>query len=305
MATEDVVGREAGSESSRLPYPPFELANRVLALPSDDLDGFIQYELLGAETRAELLRLLPAGTSLEGKRLLDFGCGAGRTMRHFLAEARSGEVVGADIDDRSVDWLNANLAPPLRAVRCEVDPPLPFESESFDFAWAISVFTHLSGNSAEWLLELHRLLRPGGLLMASYMGEWNSEVIAGEPWDEDRIGMNLLHHNRPWDQGGPMVFMSDWWVREHWGRAFEIVALNRRFHNQSWAMLRRKEVSLSAEELLAPGDDRREWKALRHNVTQVQRELETAATPSPIEAPLHRLRGHPLVKRLRARLRHR
>lgn len=289
--------------SGELPYPPFELANRVLALPSDDDEGFRQYDALGAETRAELLRLLPAGTSLEGKRLLDFGCGAGRTMRHFLAEARAGEVVGADIDARSVDWINAELAPPLRAVRCEVDPPLPFADASFDFAWAISVFTHLSGNSAEWLLELHRLLRPGGLLMASYMGEWNSEVIAGEPWDEDRIGMNLLHHNRPWDQGGPMVFMSDWWVTEHWGRAFEIVALNRRFHNQTWAMLRRREVSLSAEQLLAPGDDPREWKALRHNVVQVQRELEVATAPGRIEAPLNRLRGNRLLARLRSRLR--
>lgn len=289
--------------SSALPYPPFELANRVLALPSDDREGFIQYDNLGAETRAELLRLLPTGTSLEGKRLLDFGCGAGRTMRHFLAEARSGEVVGADIDARSVDWINAELAPPLRAIRCEVDPPLPFDSGSFDLAWAISVFTHLSGNSAEWLLELHRVLRPGGLLMASYMGEWNSEVIAGEPWDEDRIGMNLLHHNRPWDQGGPMVFMSDWWVREHWGRAFEIVDLNRRFHNQTWAMLRRREVSLSADELLAPGDDPREWRALRHNVVQVQRELEAATAPAPIEAPLNRLRGNRLLAMLRSRLR--
>lgn len=301
MAAETAADR-AGSGSSGLPYPPFELANRVLALPSDDLDGYIHYEMQGAETRDELLRLLPAGTSLEGKRLLDFGCGAGRTMRHFLAEARSGEVAGADIDARSVEWLNANLAP-LRAVRCEVDPPLPFESGSFDFAWAVSVFTHLSGNSAEWLLELHRLLRPGGLLMASYMGEWNSEVIAGEPWDEDRIGMNLLHHNRPWDQGGPMVFMSDWWVREHWGRAFEIVAVNRRFHNQTWAMLRKRDVSLTAEELLAPGDDPREWRALRHNVVQLQRELEAATVAGPIEVSLHRLRDHPLVTRLRARLR--
>ena len=301
MAADPAV--PAGSESSELPYPPFELANRVLALPSDDLDGYIHYEVLGAETRTELLRLLPGGTSLEGKRLLDFGCGAGRTMRHFLAEARAGEVVGADIDPRSVDWINANLAPPLRAVRCEVDPPLPLEPGSFDFAWAVSVFTHLSGNSAEWLLELHRLLRPGGLLMASYMGEWNSEVIAGEAWDEDRIGINVLHHNRPWDQGGPMVFMSDWWVREHWGRAFEIVAVNRCFHNQTWAMLRKREVTLSAAELLEPGDDPREWKALRHNVVQVQRELEAATAPSPIDAPLNRLRGHPLVARVRSRLR--
>lgn len=257
-----------------LPYPPFELATRVLELPSDDSEGFAAYERAGRDSKAELLRLLPEGTSLEGKRLLDFGSGAGRTLRHFVPEAETAEVWGVDIDRRSIDWLRSNLCPPLHAAVCGVDPPLEFESGYFDFAWAVSVFTHLSGNSADWLLELHRVLKPGGLLMASYMGEWNSETIAGEPWDEGRIGMNELWHGRPWDQGGPMVLMSDWWVREHWGRAFDIVATNPWFYFQHWVMLRRKDVSLTPEELLAPGDDPREWRALRHNIAQVQREMD-------------------------------
>ncbi len=261
-------------EANQFPYPPFELANRVLALPEGD-EGFLVYEQQGRETRERLLELLPEGISLEGARLLDFGCGAGRTIRQFAAEAESGEVWGVDIDGRSVDWINENLNPPLQAKKCGVDPPLDFETGSFDLIWAVSVLTHLSSNSAEWLLELHRLLKPGGLLMASYMGEWNSETIAGEPWDPDRIGMNCLFHDRPWDDGGPMILMSDWWVREHWGRAFEIVASNPWVHNQHWVMMRRREVDLTPEELLAPGNDPREWTALRHNLTQVQREVES------------------------------
>ncbi len=259
--------------SSEHPYPPFDLANRVHSLDADDAESFESYEAKGAFAREQLLALLPPGFSLEGKRVLDFGCGAGRTLRHFLGEAEHGEFWGADIDGRSIEWLEENLCPPLNAVRSEVDPPLPFESSSFDFAWAISVFTHLAGNSAEWLLELHRVLKPGGLLMASYMGEWNSEEIAGEPWDENRIGMNTLFHDRPWDEGGPMVLMSDWWVREHWGRAFEMVVASPWVHNQCWLMMRKKDVELSAEELLAPGPDPREWVALRHNLAQVQGEV--------------------------------
>lgn len=264
--------------SSEAPYPPFELANRVHRIGSDDLSGYIRFEVRGAETRAELLRLLPEGTTLQGKRILDFGCGAGRTLRHFLPEADAGEIEvwGADIDEPSIEWLNANLCPPLNAILGSADPPLPFESGSFGFAWAISVFTHLTGNSAAWLLELHRLLEPGGLLMASYMGEWNSETIAREPWDPDRNGMNVLWHDNPWDTGGPMVLMSDWWVSEHWGRAFEIVGRSAWFHNQTWVMLRKRDVELTPGELLAPGGDPREFAALRHNVTQLQHELERA-----------------------------
>lgn len=262
------------SLSSDLPYPPFELATRVHELPADDLNGYIAYETAGADTRAELVALLPEPSSLRGKRILDFGCGAGRTLRHFLAEAESGEVWGADIDRRSIQWLQENLSPPLRVVCSDVDPPLPFDSGSFDFIWAISVFTHLSTNSAKWLLELHRILKPDGFLMASYMGEWNSEHLASEEWDPDRIGMNVLEHNRPWALGGPMVLMSDWWVREHWGRAFDFECVNPWVYNQTWPLLRRKDVSITPEDLLAPSDDPRECIALRHNVTQLQREID-------------------------------
>lgn len=268
--------RTAMSENSGLPFPPFELANRVMALPGGDREAFRDYETQGREAREALFGLLPPDFDFAGSRVLDFGCGAGRTLRQFIPEAESAEIWGVDIDERSVDWINENLNPPLRAKTCAVDPPLDFETGSFDLIWAVSVFTHLSENSADWLLELHRLLRPGGLLMATYMGEWNSEEIAGETWDPDRIGMNRLFHDRPWDQGGPMVLMSDWWVEEHWGRAFEIVASNPWVRNQHWLMMRRRDVEITAEELLAPGSDPREWVALRHNVTQLQREIESS-----------------------------
>jgi SAM-dependent methyltransferase len=261
--------------SSKLPYPPFELASRVAKLPSDDFAGFIHYELKGRETRQALIDLLPDGYELAGRRVLDFGSGAGRTLRHFAAEAEAdGDYWGVDIDAPSVAWMQQNLCPPFNALACDTAPPLPFESESFDLIWAVSVFTHLTEHSAAWLLELHRVLKPGGLLMASYMGEWNSVRLAEEPWDETRIGMNVLRHDRPWERGGPVVLMSDWWVEEHWGRAFDLVDRNPRVFNQTWPLLRKRDASITADELMAPASaDEREMRALRHNLTQVQREV--------------------------------
>ncbi len=259
--------------STDRPYPPLGLADRVCSLEGRG-EPFAAYEKLGAETRSALDDLLPDDWSFEGKRVLDFGCGAGRTLRHFLTEAESCELWGADIDAASVEWLQGALCPPLHALRCDPEPPLGLDPGSFDLIWALSVFTHLTGNSIPWLLELHRLLKPGALLIATYMGRWNSEVLAGEPWDEDRVGMNVLRHNQDWDLGGPMVLMSDWWVREHWGRAFEVLEVAPRIHNQSWALLRRRDVELSADDLEAPADDPREYLALRHNLRQLQREIE-------------------------------
>lgn len=260
------------------PYPPFDLANRVCCLDGRG-DAIRAYEELGSQTRDGLVGLLPDDWSFEGKRMLDFGCGAGRTLRHFLPEARHAEFWGVDIDLASIEWLQKELCPPLHVRTAGIDPPLGLASGSFDLIWALSVFTHLTDSSLPWLLELHRLLKPGGLLVATYMGRWNSEVLAGEPWEEDRVGMNVLRHGQSWDIGGPMVLMSDWWVREHWGRAFDVVEIAPNIHNQSWALLRARDVDLTVADLERPGDDARELAALRHNLRQVQREAA-----QPLEA---------------------
>jgi SAM-dependent methyltransferase len=265
----------AVAAGTRVPLPPFHLANRVLALEGYH-DVFEAYERLGAETRTTLLDLLPDDWSFEDRRVLDFGCGAGRTLRHFLNEANRAEVWGADIDAASIRWLEQSLSPPLHVRRSPVLPPLGLEYGSLDLAWAISVFTHLTDSSTAWLLELHRLLKPGGLLIATYMGRWNSEVFTGEAWDEDRVGRNVLRHNQNWDSGGPMVLMSDWWVRAHWGRAFEILDVVSQVHGQTWVLMQKREGEMTPEELERPADDPREFTALRHNLRQVQRELELA-----------------------------
>src|SRR5690606_26013744 len=98
----------AVTASSELPYPPFELANRVIELPSDDLAGYIHYEMQGRNTREQLVGMLPRGYSLDGRSMLDFGCGAGRILRQFHDEAAGARFVGCDIDRESIEWMNAN-----------------------------------------------------------------------------------------------------------------------------------------------------------------------------------------------------
>lgn len=269
-----------------IPYPPFELATRVGALAADDM---ALYEEIGRRTREEILDLLPDGWSFEGKRVLDFGCGAGRTLRHFLGEAAVAEIHGCEIDAASVDWLETNLSPPLHVFRNEETPPLPLAGDSFDLIWAISVFTHLTDHWAGWLLELHRLLREDGLLIATILGpalaeEWHPAAPRRGDDDavlEDRIGMNVIHFDRGWDLGGPAVFHSAWWIEEHWGRAFEILSLREdgfipmgEWRGQGVALLRRKQGRPTVEEFerIDPAE-RREIAALEHNVRQLHREL--------------------------------
>jgi SAM-dependent methyltransferase len=280
--------------SPAVPYPPPTLLERVFGVGVDGWsDPHKAYDVIGGQTKQAIVDLLPDDWSFDGKRVLDFGCGAGRSLRHFLPEAERGEFWGTDIDGPSVDWLQANLCPPLHAWQGPQAPPLGLEHGSFDLAYAVSVFTHLTDQSLPWLLELHRLLKRGGILIASYMGRWNSEHFAGEPWDEDRIGMNALHQDADWDIGGPVVLMSDWWVRAHWGRAFEILSIAPQIHNMSWAVMRKKDLRLTTEDLERPEDDPREYVAVRHH----SRQLRQALHQERIQSALGR---QALERRLRA-----
>ena len=278
---------------TQTPFPPIELATRVGELHGKD---FVLYEEIGRSVRAEILGLLPESWTFDGKRVLDFGCGAGRTLRHFLEDAEVGSFSGCDIDAPSIAWLESNMSPPLHVFTNEEKPPLPLEAESLDLIWAISVFTHISDHWAAWLVELHRVLRDGGLLIATIFGpglseEWakatpDSRVERGAPIvdEADRIGMNVLHHGRSWDQGGPAVFLSSWWVEEHWGRAFEILTLREEgfaalpaWRGQGVLVARKRPVEVAVEELeRIDSAEHREIEALRHNIRQLHHESQTA-----------------------------
>jgi SAM-dependent methyltransferase len=241
-----------------------------------------EYEELGRRIKQMIVEWMPEEWTFEGKQVLDFGCGAGRVLRHFLTEAERGtELWGSEIDAASVEWLERHLSPPVKVVLHGERPPIPVEDGHFDLIYAMSVFTHITFEWSAWMLEMHRLLAEGGLLLATFLSE-GMGVHLHEPWDEDRIGMNVARCGAGWDEGGPLTFISPWWLREHWGRAFEVLRLEPavREIGDPWSahgvvLLRRKPVTVTREELerVDPADPR-EIRALKHNVFQLGRELE-------------------------------
>jgi SAM-dependent methyltransferase len=263
--------------SSGLPLPPADLVGRIGPMGEEDPVG--QYARSGAADRALLEEILPADWSWEGKRVLDFGCGVGRVMRQFEAEAKEAEFWGCDLDRPSIEWLEQNLVPPFHVFESAQEASLPQEDGFFDLIYAFSVYTHFTDNWAGWLHEHHRVLADGGLLFATFLGEGMLETFTGEVWDEDRIGMNPLLLGFPWDLGGPIAFNSPWWIRAHWGRAFEIVELRPMRDpeppSHGIVVARKKPVEISVEELAEPEpDEPREIAALRHHVEQLSAEAE-------------------------------
>jgi len=254
------------------PLPPAELALRVGV--NDARDPVSSFDEMGAGIRETVVNLMGDGWFSEGRRVLDFGCGAGKLLRHFLPEAERCEFIGCDIDEPSIEWLRENFSPPLKVFVCDEEPGLPLPDEHVDLALAMSVFTHLTDHWAGWLAEIHRVLRPGGRFICTFLGEGMSESIAGEPWNPDRIGMNVLRPWQSWDQGGPSVQHSEWWLRAHWGRAFEFERVEDGARpGHGLLLLRKRGTPTSASRLREPEPgEPREIEALRHNVAQLSAE---------------------------------
>lgn len=152
-----------------LPVPPLELLRRAGHLGIHDAEQ--NYLAIGHGMRAQIEAILPCGWSWKGKRVLDFGCGADKVLRHFAAGANEAEFWGCDIDEVSIEWVERNMCPPFRAFVCSEEAGLAQPDGYFDLIFALSVYTHITDHWAEWLLEHHRVLAEDGLLLATFLGE--------------------------------------------------------------------------------------------------------------------------------------
>lgn len=105
-----------------------------------------------------------AGLSL-GDRALDFGCGVGR-LTNALAE-HVPEAVGVDIAESMIEQATALNQYPDRVGFVGYDgKTLPFEDGSFDSAVSLIVLQHARpAVQIACLLELQRVVRPGGVLV--------------------------------------------------------------------------------------------------------------------------------------------
>ncbi len=236
---------------------------------ADDVQLNRYFHRTGRDRKRAIVGLLPDDYTLADRRVLDFGCGSGRVLRHFLREARAGEFWGCDLHEPSIEWVTENLSPPINAHLLNGTPRLPHPDAHFDLVYAISVFTHITDDWSAWLLELHRTLRPGGLLISTFLGPGTWEEIAPRPIDEDTLGIAFLEmHQELADTSGPNVLHSRWWLQEHWGRAFEILTLKpdgfvTAGSGHGVLVGRKRDLALTREELETPGDDPREVEAAR------------------------------------------
>lgn len=128
------------------------------------------------------LRLLEAEMGrLDGRRILDLGCGTGAGLSE-LTELGA-EATGADFSAEALQFCRSRGLPRLVLARGEA---APFRSASFDAAIALDLYEHIE-HVEEALAETRRLLKPGGVLVLSvpaYRWLWGPHDVA------------LMHHRR-------------------------------------------------------------------------------------------------------------
>jgi SAM-dependent methyltransferase len=160
---------------------------------------------------------------------LDFGCSSGRVVRVLAAVRPDVRWHGCDPNSGSIAWAAKHLAP-VSFFESPQRPPLAMEPESLDLIYAISIWTHFDeAPTLDWLREMRRLLRPGGLLLLTTHGlaSVSNQLRSGEmiPGNGVRCA-EALHRAGFWftpafgdegdfgvrDSGWGMAYMTPEWL---------------------------------------------------------------------------------------------
>lgn len=131
--------------------------------------------------------------------ILDAGCGTGLVGTALRAAGASGQIVGIDVSEASLEIARATGA--YRSVApADLQEPLDFADDLFDVLVCVGVMTYVPDVEAAWR-EFARVVRPGGLVVVTQRedlwgdrrcaevidalageGVWSAEVTGPRPY---------------------------------------------------------------------------------------------------------------------------
>lgn len=156
----------------------FKKNNSDFVLPPDYLLyesfrlDYEKYYVSGIEAAKWLKSIFEKYIELQNVKILDWGCGPARIVRHLEDVVGSNNrFFATDYNFETIQWCRENI----RGVEFNhnaIDAKLPYEDSFFDIIYGLSIFTHLSEQKHyEWAKELIRVLKPQGIFVFSTQGK--------------------------------------------------------------------------------------------------------------------------------------
>lgn len=202
------------ASSDGLPIPPKHLRRLVSGKRRHQKSIFLN---MGSHCAQRVVKVLKkAQVEIDDfDAILDFGCGCGRTIRHFRT-LKKATLYGTDYNPNLINWCNHNL-PFAQFSTNKLHPPLSYSAESFDLIYAFSVFTHLPESlQLPWMRELSRVLKPSGYLIIS-------TLPLTKLAEDQRTGELVVRNGSKPGTNACMVFHAFDYVKEKLASGFEII----------------------------------------------------------------------------------
>lgn len=243
---------DASDSPDGLPVPP----KRLWIGYGETRQRYLQ---IGRDNVKRMMQVLgDAGVTVEpGQRVLEFGCGAAPMMRNLVEHAERGEVWGVDINSDHIHWCMQHLSPPFRFAITSTSAHLPFEDNYFDFIYCGSVFSHIGEMASAWLLELARVIRPGGVLYLSMNSKESLKLFLSE-WPQGgvtrELRMNFTQEQLDSDFATLVVGRAPWqhavydidFFRRMCETRFDVAAMtSRAYYLQTGFVLRKRAIGSS------------------------------------------------------------
>ena len=156
----------------------FRTENPSVKLPPDYLIyesfqmNYHKYYSEGYNSAKDLFSYIEKHIDLKEKKILDWGCGPARIVRHLPEIINNNcSLYGTDYNKKTIEWCKSNISD-VKFNNNNLNARLPYSDNYFDVIYGNSVLTHLSEKlHYDWYEELFRVLMPKGVMLLTTQGD--------------------------------------------------------------------------------------------------------------------------------------
>jgi SAM-dependent methyltransferase len=196
--------------------------------PPDDVHAMARGPLAAAggiyEADMVVDALLGVGIDAADLRTaVDFGCSSGRVVRVLAAAYPGVTWLGCDPNETAVAWAREHLVGIDFFVSSQ-EPPLPFDDDSLDLVYAISIWSHFApALGLRWFKEMHRVIRRGGHLVFTTHGLTSIAFFTAHGYRTPEKSSEIMRalYRCGWSYAADFGAKGDWGVvSDEWGTSF-------------------------------------------------------------------------------------